>query len=167
MQSLAARIRERIDTFNSGVIRGLAICVFRDGNRILVGEGYDPIKRETFYRPLGGTIEFGERAEETIARELREEIGAEVEGLKFLGVLENIFTFAGKPGHEIVFVYDGKLSDRSLYARAELIGVEIEEGGASFKAVWKSLDEFDPVRAPVYPDGLVELLKNQSVLLQG
>jgi len=40
-------------------IRPLAIYLFRDGDRILVGEGNDPVKRETFYRPLGGGIEFG------------------------------------------------------------------------------------------------------------
>ena len=41
-------------------IRPLAICVFLNNNRILVAEGYDPIKQQTFYRPLGGGIEFGE-----------------------------------------------------------------------------------------------------------
>lgn len=34
-------------------IRPIAICVFRRDNRILVGEGYDPVKKESFYRPLG------------------------------------------------------------------------------------------------------------------
>ena len=98
-------------------IRPLAICIFRNGNRILVGEGYDPIKRETFYRPLGGGIEFGERAEETIRREGREEIGAEVVSLQYLFTLENIFTFNGEPGHEIVMIYDGRLVNEALYAQ--------------------------------------------------
>jgi hypothetical protein len=35
-------------------IRPLAICIFRDGDRILVGLGFDPTKQEQFYRPLGG-----------------------------------------------------------------------------------------------------------------
>ncbi len=41
-------------------VRPLAICVFRHHDRILVMEGYDPVKKEHFYRPLGGGIEFGE-----------------------------------------------------------------------------------------------------------
>lgn len=41
-------------------IRPLAICVFRHAGRILVAEGTDEVKGETFYRPLGGAIEFGE-----------------------------------------------------------------------------------------------------------
>ena len=63
-------------------IRPLAICLFRHNERILVAEAYDPVKKEAFYRPLGGGIEFGEHSEQTIQRELLEEIGAEVCELK-------------------------------------------------------------------------------------
>ena len=60
-------------------IRPLAICIFRHHDRILVAEGYDPVKKEYFFRPLGGGIEFGELSRETVCRELMEEIHAEVE----------------------------------------------------------------------------------------
>ena len=74
-------------------IRTIAICVFRNGDRILVAEGVDSIKQEHFYRPLGGMIEFGERSDESIRRELMEEINAEVSDLRYLGLLENIFVY--------------------------------------------------------------------------
>jgi hypothetical protein len=45
----------------TGYIRVIAICVFRNGNRILVGDGYDPTKGEVFYRPPGGRIEIRRR----------------------------------------------------------------------------------------------------------
>jgi len=137
-------------------IRSIAICICRDGDRILVAEGHDSKKGETFYRPLGGTIEFGERGEETVRREFREEIGAEVSEVRYLGMLENIFTYEGRGGHEIVLVYDGRLSDRSLYEKDIIQGDEL---GTPFKAVWKRLDEFCPGRPPVYPDGLLELMR--------
>ncbi len=141
-------------------IRPLAICLFRNGNRILVGEGYDPVKRETFYRPLGGGIEFGERAEETIRREVREEIGAEVAALRYLFTLENIFIFNGETGHEIVMVFDGLLSDESLYRQAVIEGQETDgERLLPLKAVWKEIGDFGS-HAPLYPDGLLERLKN-------
>jgi hypothetical protein len=41
-------------------IRPPAISVFRHNGRILAAESYDPIRQQTFYRPLGGGIEFGE-----------------------------------------------------------------------------------------------------------
>ena len=137
-------------------IRPIAICICRDGDRILVAEGHDSKKGETFYRPLGGTIEFGERGEETVRREFREEIEAEVSEIRYLGMLENIFTYEGRGGHEIVLVYDGCLSDRSLYEKVIIQGDEL---GTPFKAVWKRLDEFGPGRPPVYPDGLLELIR--------
>src|SRR5262245_7803885 len=101
-------------------IRPLAICVFRHNDKILVAEGYDPVKGETFYRPLGGGIEFGERSDEAICREIMEELNLEVDrnSLKYLGTLENIFTFNGTPGHEIVQVYDGALIESGPYDQA-------------------------------------------------
>jgi len=137
-------------------IRPIAICLFRHNDKILVLEGYDPSKGETFYRPLGGGIEFGERSIDTIHREIMEEIDAEVKDLVYLGSLENIFTFDGKPGHEIVQVYDGALADPGLYKQAVILGheVDVEE---HFRAMWKSLDEFGPGKAILYPDGLLEM----------
>ena len=141
-------------------IRPLAICVFTQGDRILVAEGYDPVKGETFYRPLGGAIEFGERGEDTLTRELREELDAEVAELRYLGTLENIFVFNGRPGHEIVLVYDGALADRALYERAELEGREHD--GSTFRAMWKARDEFRAGMAPLYPDGLLLMLRKHA-----
>ncbi len=141
-------------------IRPLAICVFRHNDRILVAEGYDPLKGQTFHRPLGGGIEFGELSRETICRELMEELGVEVkpESLKYLGTLENIFTFNGTPGHEIVQVYDGELSQPGLYEQAMIVGHEADVK-ESFNALWKSLDEFGEGKSILYPTGLLELLK--------
>jgi len=139
-------------------IRPIAICVFRDNRRILVAEAFDSKKNQVFYRPLGGTIEFGEHSRDTIRREMREEINAEVTDLHYLGTLENIFTYEGQPGHEIVQVYDGRLVDPSLYARETFEGYEMDIA-EPFKVIWKQLVEFGPGRPPVYPDGLLELLE--------
>jgi len=139
-------------------IRPIAICVFLHQNRILVSEGYDPVRDQTFYRPLGGGIEFGEYSEQTIRRELMEEIGAEVRELKYLGTLENVFVFNGRPGHEIVQVYDGVLIDSGLYEQAVIEGNEADVD-ESFKAVWKSLDEFGEEKSILYPTGLLALLR--------
>jgi 8-oxo-dGTP pyrophosphatase MutT (NUDIX family) len=136
-------------------IRPIAICVCRNGERILVAEGQDRKKRQTFYRPLGGTIEFGESGNETVRREFREEINSDLTNVRYLGMLENIFTYEERRGHEIVLVYDGQLSESSLYGKETLQG---NESGEPFKVVWKRLDEFGPGKPPVYPDGLLELL---------
>ena len=145
-------------------IRPLAICVFLNNNRILVAEGYDPIKRQTFYRPLGGGIEFGETSADTVRRELKEELNVEVGKLRYLGTLENIFVFNGTPGHEIVMVYDGALVDSGLYEQAVIVGIEAEIN-ESFNAIWKSLDEFGEGKSILYPTGLLELLDGEQAKL--
>lgn len=137
-------------------IRPLAICIFSHRGRILVAEGFDPIKQQRFYRPLGGGIEFGEPTVQTLHRELQEEIGAAIKDVRYLGTLENIFTFNGQLGHEIVLVYDGAFVDASLYDREQIHGEDT--GDVTFIAVWKRLDEFTDAE-PVYPDGLVNLLR--------
>ena len=138
-------------------IRPIAISVFHNSNRILVFEGHDPVKGETFYRPLGGGIEFGESSEATVRRELKEEINVDVGDLRLLGVLENIFMFNGNSYHEIVMVFDGSLIDSGLYAQAEIHGKEAN--GDDICATWKSLHEFESGQAILYPDGLIKLLR--------
>jgi len=139
-------------------IRPLAICIFRYDDRILVAEGYDPVKKQTFYRPLGGGIEFGEHSEQTVHREIMEEIGAEVRDLKYLGTLENIFVFNGNPGHEIVQVYDGVFEESGLYEQAEVEGNEADVG-ESFKAAWKKISDFVEGKSTLYPSGLLDLMR--------
>jgi 8-oxo-dGTP pyrophosphatase MutT (NUDIX family) len=139
-------------------IRPIAICLFRHHDCILVAEGYDPVKDEHFYRPLGGGIEFGESSVETICREMLEEINVDVdrESLKYLGTVENIFHFNGTAGHEIVLIYDGTLKRSEFYEQEMISGKEVN--GEDIRAVWKRLDEFGDGKLILYPTGLLELL---------
>lgn len=138
-------------------VRPIAICLCRDNNRILVSEYHE--QGRLYYRPLGGTIEFGEHAEQTIRREFQEEIAAGLAEVRYLGMLENIYTHNGLCGHEIVLVYDGQLTDNSLYQKEVIRGNEL---GKPFEAVWKRLEEFDPEKAPLYPEGLLAILESSS-----
>ncbi len=136
--------------------RPLAVCVFRRDDLIFVMEGYDSKKDEVFYRPLGGSIEFGEYSHQTVKREIKEEIGEEVTNLKYLGTIENIFTYLGQPGHEIVLIYEGDFVGTSIYEKEWVQGHE--NGGATFKALWKAIAEFRDGKAPLYPEGILELI---------
>lgn len=92
-------------------IRPLAIAIIKKGNKVLAIRGYDDIKKQTFYRLIGGGIEFGEKGEETIKREFMEELGFEPVNIRYMKTVENIFEFNGKKGHEIVLVYQASLPE--------------------------------------------------------
>lgn len=138
-------------------IRPIAICLFRHGGRILVSEAYDSSEGDYFCRPLGGGIEFGEHSRDALLREIREEVGAEVEKLELVGVLENVFTYDGARGHEIVFVYDGEFKDRVMYEGGEVQGYRAETGDR-FVAKWRSPEEIRGMNARLVPKGLAALL---------
>ncbi|MFI5491378.1 NUDIX hydrolase [Actinoplanes sp. NPDC051859] len=136
-------------------IRPIALAVPRRGTDLLVFEYHDATKVETFYRPLGGGIEFGETAEAAVRRELREELAAELLDVRLLGVLENIFHAFGRPGHEVVFVFDCRLADPTRYAQ-DTVGPVLDDPAAT--VLWRALDSFG-TDAPLYPQGLAELLR--------
>jgi 8-oxo-dGTP pyrophosphatase MutT (NUDIX family) len=138
-----------------GEIRPIAICVFRDEDRIFAGGYVDPSSGEAFFRPLGGAIRFGERGRECIIRELREEMGAEVKDITFLGMLENIFTYDAKQGHEIVLVYQAYFENPGIYGVAS---VRCQDDDGEVPARWIPIDDFETGKAVLYPDGLLDLL---------
>jgi len=149
-----------------GHIRALAICLFQHNGRILVSQDYDSVKQDYYCRPLGGGIEFGERSQMALVREMREELGAEIEDLRWLGTLENLFTYEGQSGHEIVFVYDARFVDRSLYERPFLDGLE-HEINKKFIAEWKSLDELEHGPVRLVPEELMDFLRSGQTFFGG
>lgn len=137
-------------------VRVKVIGVFRHQGRILVGESYDPVTKERFYCPPGGGVEFGERCEAALRREIQEELGSEIENLVLRGVLENLFTFDGRLRHEIVFVYEGELVDKSLYALDQF---QAQENGQPFMAIWLDLEELGTGALKLVPEGLLSLVQ--------
>ena len=138
-------------------IRVIAIAIIRRDDQILVFEGYDHVKDQTFFRPLGGGVEFGESSLEALRREFSEEINAKLTNLRYRATLENIFEVYGEPGHEVIFIYEGELVDKTLYEKEVIVG--FEDNGDRFKALWRSLDTFRFGRYPLYPTGLLALLE--------
>ena len=137
-------------------LRVIAIAALVHRDQLLLTEGFDPVKDEHFYRPLGGEVEFGELAADTARRELLEETGLAVEITHALGIVENLFTYLGEPGHELVFEFVARLADGTAVQSLEPIMAR--EGDATFTAAWLPLPEVLGGMHRVYPDGLPERL---------
>lgn len=84
---------------NSFNYRVVGIAVREDSVLLQQAEGDD------FWVFPGGRAEFGEAAEQTLKREMREEISTEVEVVRLLWFVENFFTYAGKNYHEIALYF--------------------------------------------------------------
>jgi 8-oxo-dGTP pyrophosphatase MutT (NUDIX family) len=138
-----------------GLARPVAVALIRRGDDVLVFDVPDAVKGVVGWRLPGGTIEFGERGSETVVREIREELGVEILDAAYLGTVENIFTYLGADGHELVRVYAARFADPRDYQRERFDC--IEANGARFTCVWKPIADFR-AGVPLYPAGLLELI---------
>jgi len=134
-------------------IRPIALGIAIKNNKLLVSEGYNPDKDETFYRCLGGGIEFLEKSSDALKREFMEEIGIDIVVNDFLGLCENIFTYEGKNAHELVFLYSIDISD-SDYKDEYLI---TDDCGNS-TAKWIDVNEFKNKTKILYPTDVLNVL---------
>ena len=139
-------------------IRAIAIGILRRGDEILVARGEDPTSGEVFYRPLGGGLEFQEHSSDTLHREFEEEIGASLATVELLSVLENSFTYDGRPSHELIFVYEARFSDPELYANDVFPWHDSRSEGWEWIG-WRHLAEFSDQEPRLYPEGLLKVLK--------
>ena len=123
------------------------LVIVHDG-KLLASKGYDKTKNQHFYRLLGGGVNFQEKAEDAIRREIREELSSEIENLKLLDVVQNIFEYDGKKGHQICFVYTGGLTNKSVFEKET---IHIIEPTYEAEAVWVPIKEILENKILVYP----------------
>lgn len=134
-------------------IRCIALALIKNGNKYLVFKAKDDIKNNEFYRPLGGGIELNETSDQTLKREFREEIGAELINLKLMKVIENIFDYQGRKMHEIAFLYEAEFKDKSYYKKN---GMSIIDSVKGRMAVWVEAEILKG--ANFYPDSIKDLI---------
>jgi ADP-ribose pyrophosphatase YjhB (NUDIX family) len=135
------------------IIKAMAVVRRPRDGALLVSEHVDS-GDPPFQRPLGGHVEFGEYAIDTVRREFGEEIGQELTEVRLLGVLENIFGWQGGTEHEVVFIFTAAFAAASAY--------EIEEqrilDNPDRRVLWRPANAVSP---PLYPAGLTGLIASQ------
>jgi len=130
-------------------IRVKVMCLFTKDGKTLGARGYDDIKKQEHFRIIGGSLYFNEKAEDGIRREVKEELNCDIENLELIDVIENLYTYSGNKGHDVVFLYKGDLSNKELYNQEKII---IEEEYDTFEARWIPVQDILSGEAILYPD---------------
>lgn len=134
----------------------------RNGGEIFVSENFDKVTGEPYYRFVGGTVEFGERAIDTVVREVKEELNEAIIIDDLFTIIENIFVCDGLPGHEILYIYSGKFLNEEIYIKDECSMTEAD--GTRLRCTWIRLEDFKTGKYRLTPEGLLEKILNKLVL---
>ncbi len=126
------------------------------GSKILVYDVEDKVKKKTFFRLIGGHIEFGESASEALKREFKEEIDQEIEIICKLDTFENIFVYKGSKQHEFVSLFKVEFLNKDIYNSNVIVGQEGPD--RTFEAKWIEVSEFRNNKKVLYPPEVLSYL---------
>lgn len=131
-------------------VRAVAVIV-NNGSILFQKRENDPV-----WALPGGKVAILEKGEQTIQRELEEEIGEKVEVSSLFDVKENFFEYNDEKYHEYMFMYlaslkkDSKLKDSKFFD-----GIEKQK---HLKYAWLNSEELNPDN--IVPVEIVDMLKN-------
>lgn len=129
-------------------IRTKAIVSLINSHEVLLMDIHDPGREVNLYRPIGGSVEFGELLIDAAKREMLEEIGLEIDHLEFMSSTENLFEFNHIPAHEIVFHFIAYIENE---LRAKIPEQGTESDGSQFQINWYSKSSLDNIRDCIVP----------------
>lgn len=133
-------------------VRAAGVIIHND--KILVHRN---VKSE-HYALVGGRVEIGENSADTIKREIKEELGKDIEITGYISTIENFFEMKGSKYHEIMFVYRVEFVDE----KDKIIEDTLEniEGKDYLKYEWLELDKIE--KYPLWPKAIQEVLKEDK-----
>ena len=131
-----------------------AACIIKHNNKILVHKNIN----EDHYALLGGRVGIGETSEETIKREVQEELGKEIDIIGYMSTIENFFEMKGSKYHEYIFIYKAEFKEE----KDKLIEEPLQnmEGKNYLRYEWLDLNKIN--NYPVLPKVAKEILKEEK-----
>lgn len=107
----------------------------------------------------GGRVEIGESSDKTVKREILEEMGKELEIVKYVSTIENFFEKDGYKYHEIYFLYRIEFKEeKDKEINYTLPNVE---GKEYLKYEWVDIDKIEECN--ILPRCLKDVLKDGSI----
>lgn len=106
----------------------------------------------------GGRIEIGENSQEAIKREIKEEMGKDIEIIDYIATIENFFEMKNKKYHEIFFLYKVEFANKEDQKINHII--YNAEGKQYLQYEWIDLKDIEKYN--LLPKCLKEILKNKQ-----
>jgi len=118
------------------VTTNAVLCYIRDGGRVLLQHKAEGRFGGGFWNAPGGKIAVGESPEAAAAREVREETGLTVDGLRDCGTI--VFFVEGVEGPDIhVHVFEAGRFEGTLQANEEGPLEWVPEGALPYDQMWE------------------------------
>ena len=117
---------------------------------------------DTGYAIPGGHVEFGETNAQTLEREFKEEIGADITVGALKWVAEIFFPWGDKPCHQICLFYDVALKDETQIPLEGVFTGDERIEGRDFiiEFFWKPVASLGQLE--VYPTNIPDLMKQYN-----
>ena len=128
-------------------------CIIEHTNKVLLCKCFDQINKVVYYILPGGGIQQEERSEEAVRREIREELGSELQDLIFLKEFINDYEENGVKKEQTIFLFKGSVVDQSLYLQNNFPLFD----HPSISAEWILIDDVLNNRIILHPSGIKEL----------
>ena len=138
--------------------RVAGICV-RNGKVLL----QKPVGDTAFAFP-GGHAAFGETNAQTLAREFREELGAEISVGELKWVGEIFFPWGGKPCHQICLYYAAEILSDDIPSDGIFAGTERVNGEVRLEFHWVPLEKLGEIE--LYPTNAAEFMRKTECGVQ-
>ena len=107
---------------------------------------------------IGGRVKIGEDSQATVKRELKEELGKDVEITGYIATIENFFEMDRKNYHEIMFIHKAEFTDEED-KKIEYTLKNIE-GKEHLSYKWIELDKIDEYS--ILPKAIKEILQEKN-----
>ncbi|MFK7763568.1 MAG: NUDIX hydrolase [Roseobacter sp.] len=140
-------------------IRVKALGLHWRDRRLLAAEVLDDQRQVKGVRPLGGSVMFGETAQDAVVREFKEELDLDIQTAGSPFFMENLFTHEGSNGHEVLIIFN-VVFPAGAFADETRITFQ-EDNGVTCHAEWFDLDRLDVPGTPqLFPQGLKTCLQH-------
>ena len=111
---------------------------------------------EAFWTLPGGRAEHGETAEQTLKREMREELETDVDVVRLLWFVENFFEYDGRSYHEIALYFLMQFPENSLPCTSA--SFDRFDAGVRLRFKWHLLQADLLTQLPLFPAFLPQAL---------